>query len=420
MSVSREKLFEEVWAEPMTTVAARYRVSSSFLARICARLGVPRPGRGHWAKLEVGKKPKQPSLPEVRPGDELEWSRDGQARRAPQVFEVQSAIDVDAKPQRRRKYSRHPLLMGAREHFEAARETYWGVFPRPAKRLLVDICVSKETLDRSLSFANKLFLALEDCGHRVVLAPRGEHWIRPSVDHREKGGVQQGDHGWYPERPTVVYTGTVAIGLTLYELSEEADVAMLAGKDVRVSPREISRLRFSNPHAYVRKKDIASGRFALRAFSPYPRTSWEKEWREAKPRDLNRKFDEIGQEIKRAAPTIVSLVEDAARKAEVERQIIEARQRQWAEEQAERRRQEAEQRRIQARNASRDHLVSLVDSWALACRVEQFFKKAAEGTASFQSEDQAVVLNRLQAARQLLGGVEPLEHFRKWKSPEEL
>src|ERR1035441_8002216 len=76
MSVSREKLYEEVWAEPMTTVALRYEVSSSFLARICERLNVPRPPRGHWPQVKVGKKNPTPPLPPAEPGDELEWVRD--------------------------------------------------------------------------------------------------------------------------------------------------------------------------------------------------------------------------------------------------------------------------------------------------------------------------------------------------------
>jgi hypothetical protein len=37
MSVDRNKLYDEVWAEPMTT-AKRYEVSSSFLARVRAWL----------------------------------------------------------------------------------------------------------------------------------------------------------------------------------------------------------------------------------------------------------------------------------------------------------------------------------------------------------------------------------------------
>ena len=56
-SVSGEELYEQVWNEPMTKVAIRYNVSSSFLARVCERLNVPRPTRSYWAQLEVGKAP---------------------------------------------------------------------------------------------------------------------------------------------------------------------------------------------------------------------------------------------------------------------------------------------------------------------------------------------------------------------------
>jgi hypothetical protein len=47
MAVSREVLFEQVWAEPMTKLAARHGVSSNFLARVCERLNVPHPRRGY-------------------------------------------------------------------------------------------------------------------------------------------------------------------------------------------------------------------------------------------------------------------------------------------------------------------------------------------------------------------------------------
>jgi hypothetical protein len=78
--VSREQLYEGVWAEPMTTVALKYEVSSSFMARICTRLKVPRPQRGYWAMYATGKRPKRQPLPEACPGDELEWARSGYAR----------------------------------------------------------------------------------------------------------------------------------------------------------------------------------------------------------------------------------------------------------------------------------------------------------------------------------------------------
>src|SRR5258706_5550603 len=74
--LTREALCELVWAEPMLRVAARYAVSSSYMARVCNALNVPRPERGYWAKLAVGKASARPALPDARPGDEVAWSPD--------------------------------------------------------------------------------------------------------------------------------------------------------------------------------------------------------------------------------------------------------------------------------------------------------------------------------------------------------
>jgi hypothetical protein len=73
--VSREALYDEVWRHPMLRVAERYGVSSSFMARVCASMNVPRPPRGHWTKLEHGKPSPQVPLPDARPGDHLIWRR---------------------------------------------------------------------------------------------------------------------------------------------------------------------------------------------------------------------------------------------------------------------------------------------------------------------------------------------------------
>lgn len=70
--ITRQALYELVWAEPMLKVAARFGVSASYMARVCTALNVPRPERGYWAKLAFGKAPAQPPLPEPGPGDLLE------------------------------------------------------------------------------------------------------------------------------------------------------------------------------------------------------------------------------------------------------------------------------------------------------------------------------------------------------------
>ncbi len=62
----RKKLFDEVWEEPMTTVAKRYGLSDNGLRKRCIKLEIPLPPVGHWAKLQAGKesisKPKLPPL----------------------------------------------------------------------------------------------------------------------------------------------------------------------------------------------------------------------------------------------------------------------------------------------------------------------------------------------------------------------
>ena len=160
--VSREALYEMVWSEPMLRVAARFGVSSSYMARICTLLNVPRPERGYWAKLAVCKAPKQLPLPEPRPGDPLEWTRDGilpkRAHSLPRP--------PDRKPRRKsaawpKLPDRHPLVSGAKPLFEAGRLSWHGKYLKPAKKLLVDLAVTQTGLDKAIAFANELFLALE-------------------------------------------------------------------------------------------------------------------------------------------------------------------------------------------------------------------------------------------------------------------
>jgi hypothetical protein len=59
----REKLYAEVWTEPITTVAAKYGVSDVALKKACKKLKVPTPGRGYWQKVKAGARIARPPLP---------------------------------------------------------------------------------------------------------------------------------------------------------------------------------------------------------------------------------------------------------------------------------------------------------------------------------------------------------------------
>ena len=62
-TLSRDELYSQIWTKPMRRLAARYGITGTGLAKICARLNVPCPPRGYWAKKAVGKPVVQYRLP---------------------------------------------------------------------------------------------------------------------------------------------------------------------------------------------------------------------------------------------------------------------------------------------------------------------------------------------------------------------
>jgi hypothetical protein len=413
MSVSREKLYEEVWAEPMTTVAPRYGVSSSFLARICDRLNIPTPARGYWARLAAGKAPEQPALPEPRPGEELEWSRDGEPSRVAAALPKAPDKSSRRRPRPTFPSGQHELLVGARQHFENVKVSEMG-YLLPSKKRLVDVFVSKDVLDRALDVANELFVAFEGRDHRVAFAPNDQPYRRPDVDERIKGGSPRYHHrSWSPWCPTVAFVGTVAIGLTIYELSESVEVQYVDGKYIPVSQIPEKKRRAIHPSlSWTSHHDLPAGKLCLRASSPYPGAQWEKEWRESAAGELSAKIPSIIRHVETEAATIAGLVEDAERQWAIERQRLEAQQQQWI-------REEQVRRREQNLKASLEELFAIIEAWAVAKRIEQFFEDVEKRAPGAEGAESKALLDRIHRARQMLGGTDALSRFRNWKAPEE-
>lgn len=63
MNISREGLYELVWATPVRVLAAQHEISDVGFAKICKQHNIPLPPRGYWAKIEAGKKVYRQPLP---------------------------------------------------------------------------------------------------------------------------------------------------------------------------------------------------------------------------------------------------------------------------------------------------------------------------------------------------------------------
>ena len=66
VTLTREELYRLVWEMPMIRLGQRFGVSGNGLAKICRRLDVPYPPRGHWARKAAGKKVAALSLPKAK------------------------------------------------------------------------------------------------------------------------------------------------------------------------------------------------------------------------------------------------------------------------------------------------------------------------------------------------------------------
>lgn len=411
---TRETLYNLVWSEPMLKVAGRFGVSSSYMARICTLLDVPRPERGYWARLAVGRVKPKPPLPDPPQGVSTEIFVGGHEIKLPKILPR-----AQSKPRKRKekvKYvrpSHHALVEDALKDFKPGRFTHELGYIKPDKLKLIDLTVTEKTLERALEFANELFLAFEERGHRVVLNDVGYRFYRASFEIREVPSKQTPyyyDRLWGPYRCTVVYIGTVAIGMTIFETAEEVKVRYVNGKYIR--GEDYAPPRHGYDHSWSTTQNYPTGWLRLQAYSPYGRVDWTCQWKETPRKDLLRQVKSIVRILEKEAEEIARRVEEAEHRAELEKQERERQEDQ-------RRIEEAKRRAIQARKDSLVELKQVIDAWGEVNRIEQFFRDAESRAASLEPEEQAHVVERLKLAREMIGSIDALNYFRQWRTPTE-
>jgi hypothetical protein len=414
--VTREELFEAVWSEPLTKLAARYNVSGSYLARVCDSLRVPRPDRGYWAKKEVGKAPPKPSLPPVDAGAPSEWSSGNGVlvrRSGPRLEQ--------AKPTHNKKGPRtHALLQGAIAHFTHSRKADEGDYLKPYKRHLVDITTSQACLSNALSFANALFLELEGKGHRVgIFDGQGGALRRTAIDPLDTPGRRTGHNPhyglWSPDRLTIAHVNGQMIGLSIVEIAE-ATLMRYVGNSTYVRESDYAALRrrsrYHDSSTWTTTMERPSGRMRLIAYAPHHRVDFEKQWQGDDLSALTQRIPEIISGIEIMAGKLVELVAEAERQVEAERRKREA---EW-------RRYEIEENKRQIKEsikASRDQLDLIIRHWAEMRAREDFLTGLEENIARLPETERTSVQTRLELARNLLGPIDPMSHFLAWSAPVE-
>jgi hypothetical protein len=413
--VTREELYRLVWSEPMSKLAEQFGVSGSYLARVCTCLDVPRPERGYWAKLAVGKAPPQPALPEPSGRIQLTWSQTGEPVKlpklkapSPRLRKAKVAIPRDRV---------HPLIVGAAKHFESGRDVEEGSYLRPFKKMLVDITAAQPTLEAALDLANELFNALEAAGHRVALAPYNARLRRLDVEEREPVGKPRAHWEypypgfWSPDRPTVVFVGTVAIGLQIVEMSETVTLRYVRGKYIRDSDY-VPPKRGYQDHTFTTTRAVPSGRLRIIAYSPYSGVDWSGRWQDSTNSPVRKSLSAIVAAITAEASKLVDKLAEAERQAEI-------RHREWLQKMERIEREEDRRKIAESVERSTADLRAVITRWGERVEIERFLAGVEARAAELPVKEQVLVLQRLTLARIFLGTRDPLDFFREWQTPEE-
>lgn len=164
--LTRQELFDLVWATPMQTLARRFGITDVALKKRCKKHGVPTPGVGYWARVAAGQKLKRPALPKP-PGPHLDRIafKPCLPARPPVPKEEVPTISMPTK-----LVKPHAATVWAEERRREAKPDAYG-------RLLVggtyfpELCMRRETVQRALLLLDTAAKALVEHGVEVVVAP---------------------------------------------------------------------------------------------------------------------------------------------------------------------------------------------------------------------------------------------------------
>jgi hypothetical protein len=352
-TIERKALHAAVWKAPATTVAARYGITSTALAKICRKLGVPAPPRGYWAQIAAGQSVPRAPLPKARPGQPTEHVLSAPPKAPAAVTAVVARIEGShpaiVVPDTIEVL--HPLLIRYVPRLRAKREDrdIW------RETDCIAIHVSREALDRALRVMHAILVALDERGIAVEVT-------RPTTEH---GQI-------VPSRTIATVGGSrLAIGLTEEIRTEISEIAPSLKPPPHATPESRAswfqaeiRASMARTEARLRAKHVPTGQLTL-WIDPlvYLLTSVRRRMRDTEHQRVESLLNKFVVQLQLIAELVRQKAEDDARRRQAQAETA----RQWAIEDRLRERQKRLEEDLARRSAS---LVRLRDMRALIAAVD--------------------------------------------------
>ncbi|EAB5739957.1 hypothetical protein D5O23_16990 [Salmonella enterica subsp. enterica] len=410
----REELYHLVWREPAEKITSLYSISKEQLTKRCAELRIPRPLAGYWKALAKGTAPAVPALPDLKSG-KVEKSSRKTSQTIPPSTKISSKVAAPALRKRARAAgSGYALIDDLKTYLPVSSVTKDGYY-KPTKKKLLDLNVSETAFNSAIDFLSRFFAALGKQGYWVRLAEGNEGLHCQGIDIKEdpkEGGLRY-DSLWRPCSASIICVGDMLFAFSLAEMTEYVPAEEVDGRYIRDETMiRLMRGKYDKPFRYVIKHALPTGRFFLQLYSPYSSTNWLVEFRQTKKCGLVSQIPKIISAMRDAAPLIKKQLEEVRIKNE-------ARRIQWELDEKRYREQDRIRREKEAYNASLAELKAIMVQWAEDKRIEQFFHEAERDVAMLDGQKKALIMERLQLARQLLSVDAAVELLLKWKTPQE-
>ncbi|HDG1697370.1 TPA: hypothetical protein PFE29_004256 [Kluyvera ascorbata] len=410
----REELYRLVWREPAERIASLYNISKEQLTKRCAELRIPRPLAGYWKALAKGTAPAVPALPDLKSG-KVEKSPRKTSQATPPLTKISSKVAALAPRKRARTAgSGYALIDDLKTYLPVSSVTKDGYY-KPTKKKLLDLNVSETAFNSAIDFLSRFFAALGKQGYWVRLAEGNEGLHCQGIDIKEdpkEGGLRY-DSLWRPCSASIICFGDMLFGFSLAEMTEYVPAKEINGRYIRDETMiRWIRGKYDKPFRYVIRHALPTGRFLLQLYSPYSSTNWQVEFRQTKQCGIVSQIPKIISVMRDAVPLIKKQQEEARVKAEKRRIQWELDERRYRE--RDRIREEKD-----AYDASLAELKVIMAQWAEDKRIEQFFREVELGAAMLDEQQKALIMDRLQLARQFLLADSASDRLLEWKTPQE-
>jgi hypothetical protein len=332
--LTREELYEMVWAQPIVKLAKEFGVSDVAVAKACRRHKIPLPGRGYWRRLEVGHKIARQPLPKLDKPFLNSITFKGGILPSAKKFAEDSAgskITVSEEPDELHPLARQTLVQLIHE----SPNDHGLISPKET----LDVWVSENQLARAIRIMDALIKALETLGHKVEVSAYTER-----NDYRQPS-------------PPPVHKTQVNVKGVIFTFGIEESYKRVPHISSKSEEREIAR---GNKWNVPEFDFIPTGNMALKIKEPYL-YGLRGTWSEGIKYRLEDRLNSFIQGLIIAAD------------AEIERRIEEERKRKQREEE-ESRRKEEEQRRLREERLTK-RLECEIKTWKLAQDARKYVAK---------------------------------------------